>query len=127
MVLYALKHHLGGEIFIPKIPSYKILDVAKAIAPNSIIDVVGVRPGEKLHEEMITDTDSLHTIDLGNYYAILPSVSFNYIEGDYLQHHHADKVPYGFEYNSGTNDQWLSVEDIRALIKLHVDPSFEVN
>ncbi|MGZ7350992.1 polysaccharide biosynthesis protein, partial [Streptococcus pyogenes] len=71
MVMYALENHLGGEIFVPKIPSYKILAVAKAVAPDCEVKVIGVRPGEKLHEEMITDTDSLNTIDLGNYYAIL--------------------------------------------------------
>jgi UDP-N-acetylglucosamine 4,6-dehydratase/5-epimerase len=77
MVMYALNNHLGGEIFIPKIPSYRILDIAAAIAPECETNIVGIRPGEKLHEEMITDTDSLNTIDLGNYYAILPSVSFS--------------------------------------------------
>ena len=83
--MYALQHHLGGEIFIPKIPSYRIMDIAEAIAPECKTEIVGVRPGEKLHEEMITDTDSFHTIDLGKYYAILPSVSFNNTEADYLQ------------------------------------------
>ena len=87
MVMYAIGHHLGGEIFVPKIPSYRILDIAEAIAPNCEKITVGIRPGEKLHEEMITDTDSLNTIDLGEYYAILPSVSFNYEEKDYLNHH----------------------------------------
>ena len=75
LVMFALGHHLGGEIFIPKIPSYHIKDVATAIAPNLKQVEVGIRPGEKLHEEMITPTDSLLTIDLGKYYAILPSIS----------------------------------------------------
>ena len=100
MVMYALNNHLGGEIFIPKIPSYRILDIAEAIAPECETNIVGIRPGEKLHEEMITDTDSLNTIDLGNYYAILPSVSFSNTENDYMSHHKADKVPFGFKYNS---------------------------
>lgn len=126
MVMYALENHLGGEIFIPKIPSYKILDIAKAVAPECKIEVVGIRPGEKLHEEMITDTDSLNTIDLGNYYAILPSVSFMYTEEEYLTHHKAEKVPFGFKYNSGTNTDWETVESLRALIKEHVDPNFIV-
>ena len=79
MVLHALETAWGGEIFVPKIPSYKILDIAKAIAPECETKVVGIRPGEKLHEEMITDTDSLNTIDLGKYYAILPSVSSTFL------------------------------------------------
>ncbi|EGR5063997.1 UDP-N-acetylglucosamine 4,6-dehydratase (inverting) [Vibrio cholerae] len=126
MVMYALEHHLGGEIFVPKIPSYKILDIAKAIAPECKTEVVGIRPGEKLHEEMITDTDSLNTIDLGKYYAILPSVSFTYTEQEYLEHHKAEKVPFGFKYNSGTNTEWESIESLRELIKEHVDPNFTV-
>jgi UDP-N-acetylglucosamine 4,6-dehydratase/5-epimerase len=125
MVMYALLHHLGGEIFVPKIPSYKILDIAKAIAPKCKTKVVGIRPGEKLHEEMITDTDSLNTIDLGEYYAILPSVSFVYTEEDFLQHHNAKKVPFGFKYNSGSNTKWETVSTLRALIKEHVNPNFE--
>ena len=125
LVMYALEHHLGGEIFIPKIPSYRILDVAEAIAPSCKTEFVGIRPGEKLHEEMITDTDSINTIDLGTYYAILPSISFNYTEQEYMTHHKATLVPLGFKYNSGTNTQWLSVEDLRAAIKKHVDPEFE--
>ncbi|MFH4621126.1 UDP-N-acetylglucosamine 4,6-dehydratase (inverting) [Vibrio furnissii] len=126
MVMYAIEHHLGGEIFIPKIPSYKILDIAKAIAPECKTEVVGIRPGEKLHEEMITDTDSLNTIDLGKYYAILPSVSFTYTEAEYLKHHKAEKVPFGFKYNSGTNTEWETIESLRELIKEHVDPNFAV-
>ena len=120
MVMYALEHHLGGEIFVPKIPSYRILDVAKAIDPGCGTPIVGIRPGEKLHEEMITDTDSLNTIDLGKYYAILPSVSFNCTEDDYLVHHKAKKVQFGFKYNSGTNDQWETVDSLKDLIGKHV-------
>ncbi|GAD87967.1 putative UDP-N-acetylglucosamine dehydratase [Vibrio halioticoli NBRC 102217] len=126
MVMYALDNHLGGEIFIPKIPSYKILDIAQAVAPECTIKEVGIRPGEKLHEEMITDTDALNTIDMGRYYAILPSVSFTYSEDEYLEHHKAEKVPFGFKYNSGTNDEWETVEGLRKLIREHVDPNFEV-
>jgi len=124
--MYALDHHLGGEIFIPKIPSYKILDIAEAICPTCEFKEVGIRPGEKLHEEMITDTDSLNTIDLGPYYAILPSVSFTYKEEDYIRHHKAKKVPFGFKYNSGTNTEWETVESLRQLIVEHVDPNFTV-
>ena len=126
MVMYALECHLGGEIFVPKIPSYRILDIAEAIAPKSETPTVGIRPGEKLHEEMITDTDSLNTIDLGKYYAILPSVSFTYSEDSYLLHHKAKKVPFGFKYNSGTNDEWETVDSLRDLIREHVDEDFIV-
>jgi UDP-N-acetylglucosamine 4,6-dehydratase (inverting) len=126
LVMYALAHHLGGEIFVPKIPSYKIRDVAVAIAPECETKLVGIRPGEKLHEEMITDTDSLNTIDLGEYYAILPSVSFEYSESDYLKNHNAVKVPFGFKYNSGTNETWETVASLRQGIIDHVDPKFKV-
>ncbi len=126
LVMFAIDNHLGGEIFIPKIPSYTILDIAKAIAPECDTKVVGIRPGEKLHEEMITETDSLNTIDLGKFYAILPSVSFTHTEKDYLDHHKAVKVPFGFKYNSGTNEEWETVDTLRSLIKEHVDPTFEV-
>lgn len=126
MVMYAIEHHLGGEIFIPKIPSYRVLDVAKAVAPECETKIVGVRPGEKIHEEMITDADSLSTIDLGKYYVILPSVSFVHTEEDFMKHHNASKVPFGFKYNSGTNTDWETVEGLRELIKEHVDPNFAV-
>lgn len=125
LVLYAMRHHLGGEIFIPKIPSYRILDVAKAIAPNCTTRVVGIRPGEKLHEEMVTVTDSLSTIDLGSYYAILPTVSYKWKEDDYLRHHNGIKVPIGFSYNSGENDEWDTVETMRKKIDAFIDPDFK--
>ena len=126
LVMYAIGHHLGGEIFIPKIPSYHIVDVAKAIAPNIPLVEVGIRPGEKLHEEMITVTAALNTIDLGQYYAILPSVSFKHQREEYLQHHQAVPVPQGFHYSSDQNEEWETVETLRAKIKEFVDPNFEV-
>ncbi|MDB4110549.1 UDP-N-acetylglucosamine 4,6-dehydratase (inverting) [Amylibacter sp.] len=126
MVMYALNNHLGGEIFIPKIPSYRILDVAKAVAPECEINIIGIRPGEKLHEEMLTDTDSLNTIDLGKYYAILPSVSFIYTESEYMSHHKANKVPFGFRYNSGTNSRWETVSSLRCLIKQNINSEFNI-
>ena len=110
---------------MPKIPSYRILDIAKAIAPDCERKVVGIRPGEKLHEEMITDTDSLNTIDLGKYYAILPSVSFTYTKIDFLKHHKAMQVPFGFRYSSDNNEEWETVETLRQLIKEHVDNDFK--
>jgi UDP-N-acetylglucosamine 4,6-dehydratase len=126
LVLYALEHHLGGEVFVPRIPSYRIMDVAKAVAPDCRVQIVGIRPGEKLHEEMITETDSLSTIALGKYYAILPSVSFNHTSEEYLKHHGASYVPRGFSYSSGTNDLWESVESLRAKIIEHIDSHFTV-
>lgn len=126
LVMYAIGHHLGGEIFVPKIPSYHITDVATAIAPTLPQVEVGIRPGEKLHEEMITVTDALNTIDLGQYYAILPAVSFKHSREDYLQHHQAIPVPESFHYSSDQNEEWETVETLRAKIKQYVDPNFEV-
>lgn len=126
MVMYALKNHLGGEIFIPKIPSYKISDVASAIAPNMPQKEIGIRPGEKLHEEMITTTDALDTIDLGKYYVIMPSVSFNHTREDYMKHHNATLVPFGFHYSSDNNVDWETPETLREKIKTYVDPNFKV-
>jgi UDP-N-acetylglucosamine 4,6-dehydratase/5-epimerase len=126
MVMYAIINHLGGEIFVPKIPSYNILDIAKAIAPNCETQIVGIRPGEKLHEEMITDTDALNTIDLGKYFAILPAISFIYSEEDYMVHHKAVKVPFGFKYNSKINSEWETVQTLQQLILEHIDSNFKV-
>ena len=126
LVMYAIAHHMGGEIFIPKIPSYKICDIATAIAPNMKQVEVGIRPGEKLHEEMITVTDAIDTIDIGKYYAILPSISDRYTREDFLKHHNATHVPFGFHYSSDINNQWETVESMRDNIKKYVDPSFEV-
>ena len=114
MVLYAVEHAFGGEIFVPKIPSYRILDVAKAIAPEAKIEIVGIRPGEKIHEEMITSSDSFNTVDLNKYYAILPQGNQR------IQQHYEQMggklVEPGFNYNSGSNDQWLSIDELKALI-----------
>lgn len=126
LVLWAIENHLGGEIFIPKIPSYHIKDVATAIAPNLPQVEVGIRPGEKLHEEMITPTDALNTIDIGKYYAILPSVSFKHEKEDYIKHHNGTPVPDGFHYSSDKNDEWETVDTMREKIKEFVDPNFEV-
>lgn len=126
LVMFAIGHHLGGEIFVPKIPSYHIVDVAKAIAPDLPLVEVGIRPGEKLHEEMITVTDALNTIDLGKYYAILPSVSFKHQREEYMKHHQAVMVPQGFHYSSDQNEEWETIESLRAKIKEFVDPNFEV-
>ena len=125
MVLYALDNAWGGEIFVPKISSYKIGDVAKAIAPNIEHKIIGIRPGEKIHEEMITHSDSFNTYDMGKYYAILPTIP-NWSVDKYVSEFSATKVEEGFEYNSNENTEWETPESLRELIKIHVDPSFEV-
>lgn len=125
MVLYALENHWGGEIFVPKIPSYKIMDVAEAIAPECKKEIIGIRAGEKIHEEMITIADSFSTYDLGKYYVILQQET-NWNIQEFLEHFGAQKVPQGFSYNSGENSEWVSVEELRELIIIHVDPNFSV-
>jgi len=124
MVLWSLEQARGGELFVPKIPSYRITDVAEAIGPSCEKPITGIRPGEKIHEEMITASDSFTTIDLGEYYAILPSdgrVQKLYQEAGISN----TAVPSGFAYNSGSNPDFLSVEQLRALIREHVDTAFQ--
>ncbi|MBI1307991.1 MAG: UDP-N-acetylglucosamine 4,6-dehydratase (inverting) [Bacteroidetes bacterium] len=123
MVLHALYHSWGGEIFVPKIPSYKITDVAEAIAPECKKEIVGVRPGEKIHEEMITSSDSYYCYDLGKYYAILPTVTKWSLES-FISTFNAKKVTEGFEYNSGENTDWVDIPTLRKLIVEHVDTTF---
>jgi UDP-N-acetylglucosamine 4,6-dehydratase (inverting) len=123
MVHWAIENAHGTEILVPKIPSYRITDVAKAVAPSCQTEIVGIRPGEKLHEEMITSSDSPNTIDLGRYYAILPLK--NGVAKKYAHSHGATDVPEGFSYNSGSNTDFLSVDTLRDLIKKHIDPTFE--
>jgi UDP-N-acetylglucosamine 4,6-dehydratase/5-epimerase len=123
MVLWAIENAIGKEIFVPKIPSYKIETVAKAIAPKAKCEYIGIRPGEKLHEEMITTADSYNTIEFDKYFVILPS---DVDKKKYLNHFKAWEVPAGFTYNSGTNTEWETVESMRSKIKKHVDPTFTV-
>lgn len=123
MVLHALESAWGGELFVPKIPSYKITDVAKAIGPDCEHKIVGIRPGEKIHEEMITASDSFSTYDLGKYYVILPQMT-NWKLTDYILHFNAIRVKEGFHYTSQNNTEWESVESLRKLIAEHVDNSF---
>lgn len=125
MVMHALEHAWGGEIFVPKIPSYRIPDVATAIGPECEQVNVGIRPGEKIHEEMITPSDSFYTYDLGKYYAILP-VTHSWKLENFITKFDAKIVKEGFTYNSGENTEWETVESLRKLIKEHVDPTFEV-
>lgn len=123
MVFYAIQNAWGGEIFVPKIPSYKIIDVATAIGPECKLKMVGIRPGEKIHEEMITASDSYNTWDLGKYYAILPQKTVFNLQ-QYCEHFKAQKVEEGFSYNSGKNTEWETIESLRELIKRHIDPNF---
>ena len=123
LVLHALESAWGGEIYVPKIPSYKITEVAKAIAPECKIEIVGIRPGEKVHEEMITESDSFSTYDLGKYYVILPQVT-NWNLQEYIKEFKAKKVAEGFQFSSGKNTDWVNAEDLRKLINEHVDPDF---
>jgi len=114
MILFAVENAIGGEIFVPKIPSYRIMDVAEAVAPGVKTEIVGIRPGEKMHEEMITNSDSFNTVDLEKYFAILPQANSK-IQA-YYESKGGKLVEPGFCYNSGTNDKWLSVEEIKSLI-----------
>jgi UDP-N-acetylglucosamine 4,6-dehydratase len=123
MVLHALEHAWGGELFVPKIPSYKILDVAKAIAPDSKIEIVGIRPGEKIHEEMITYSDSFTTYDTGKYFVVLPQIT-NWSLDEFIKKFNAVKVKEGFNYNSENNTEWETVESLRVLIKENLYPDF---
>ena len=125
MVMHALEHAWGGELFVPKISSYRIMDVAEAIGPNCEKPVVGVRAGEKIHEEMITASDAMNTYDLGSYYAILPVNPSWELEG-FIKNFKAKLVPKGFSYNSNDNEEWETVESLRALIKEHVDSNFSL-
>ena len=124
MVFWSLENSFGGELFIPKIPSYRITDLAKAIAPSCKQEIVGIRPGEKIHEEMITLADAINTIDLGKYYAILPP------EGSDIRYKTEKKwskfefLEKDFSYNSQNNAEFLNVDQIRSLIKEHLDSSF---
>lgn len=125
MVLHAMDQAWGGEIFVPKIPSYKVTDVAKAIAPACEQEIIGIRPGEKIHEEMITPSDAFYTYDLGRYYVVLPSTP-NWKLADFKKEFNAVAVPEGFHYHSGNNQEWIGVEEIRSLIQKHVDPQFSL-
>lgn len=119
MVLWAVEHAWGGEVLVPKIPSYHITDVALAIDADCEQKIIGLRPGEKIHEEMITSSDSFNTVDMGRYYAILPAGGHYSIE-EYCAKTGAQAVTPGFCYNSGSNEQFLTVDDLRALVQTHL-------
>ncbi|MBT6030091.1 MAG: UDP-N-acetylglucosamine 4,6-dehydratase (inverting) [Crocinitomicaceae bacterium] len=121
-VLQCLDKMWGGELFVPKIPSYKILDVAKAVAPDCKYETVGIRPGEKLHEEMITETDALNCIEFEKYFVILPSTQLWDIDKFRKESNSSlgEMCEYGFSYNSGTNKHFLNATDLQGLIKNHI-------
>lgn len=125
LVLWALENAQGGEIFVPKIPSYRITDLAQAVGPDCSHEIVGIRPGEKIHEEMITASDSFYTVDFGPHFAILPTAGQHTV-ASYCEARGTDPVPAGYAYDSGTNPDFLSVEDLRHLIRTHLDPTFTV-
>jgi UDP-N-acetylglucosamine 4,6-dehydratase (inverting) len=126
MVLWSIQNAWGGEILVPKIPSYRITDVASAIGPDCEQKIVGIRPGEKIHEEMITSSDSLNTLDIGDYYAILPTFAVSETElapykmADYAAKMKGTQVSAGFSYNSGDNPHFLTAAEMRKLIDEHV-------
>ena len=124
MVKWVLENSLGGEIFVPKLKSYKIIDLAEAIGPSCKKEFIGIRPGEKIHEKMISQADSQSTISLKKYFAILPS------DGQLEEKYRKSKIEFskensGFSYSSGNNDSFLNVKEIRTLIKAYLDPKFK--
>jgi UDP-N-acetylglucosamine 4,6-dehydratase (inverting) len=121
-VLFALEHMWGGELFVPKIPSFRITDLAEAVAPECQRVIVGIRPGEKLHEEMITETDSLSTLEFARYFVMLPSTRL-WDPAEYAQRFGGAPCAHGFRYSSGTNTEWLSVAQLRDLIGRHLGAS----
>jgi UDP-N-acetylglucosamine 4,6-dehydratase len=112
-VIDSLRRMRGGEIFVPKIPSMRVLDLAEAIAPECEIEIVGIRPGEKLHEAMISEDDARHTLEFDTYYVIQPEFPWWSKEG--LEG--GKPLPEGFKYTSDTNTQWLTVEQLRKLVE----------
>ena len=123
-VLNCIKKMWGGELFVPKLPSYRIVDVAEAVGPECKHDIVGIRPGEKLHEEMITITDTLNTVKFEDYYVILPNLDkISWEKEKFIQESNSsigEMCEFGFSYNSGTNKEFLSVNELKQLINNHI-------
>lgn len=115
-VLDCIERMEGGEIFVPKIPSMNIMDLANAIAPGCNIDIVGIRPGEKLHEYMISEEDARNTVEYDDYYVIQPEFRW-WKTDDYIKKNGAHKVVEGFSYNSRDNTQWLSKEALYRIVE----------
>ena len=119
MVLLSMKQASGGEIFVPKIASYNLIDLAKAIMPKSKIKFVGIRPGEKLHEEMISFSESINSVIFDKYYVILPT-SRDYKIKDYIKKNGGKEVTKTFEYRSDTNKDFLSVKKIQNILRDYI-------
>ena len=125
-VEFALDHHMGGEIFVPKSPSYRITDMATAIAPNMEQEEIGIRPGEKIYEELISRADSVNTLDMDDYYVILPSITYTCCHREnYIEHYNAQPVAEGFRYCSNENPVFDSVDTLRQKIRLYVKPTIK--
>ena len=114
MVLWSLQNNIGGEIFVPKVPSFKVLDLAKAINKNCKLKYIGIRPGEKIYEELISKADSINTYNIGNYYSVVEQTQLPVIE--YYKRKKYKKVPLNFEYNSSNNSEFLNVNQLKKLI-----------
>ena len=121
-VFFCLKKMWGGEVFVPKIPSYKIIDLAKAISPKSRMKFIGIRPGEKIHEEMISSSEALNTLEFKNYFVIVPNSEFlDWSKKQYMQKNKNGKIcNYNFSYNSQNNTKFLSISEIKKLIKSNI-------
>lgn len=127
MVYIAIEKQLGGEIFIPKMPSYKLIDLATAIAPNMIQKEIGKRVGEKFHDTIISVSDAPDTIDAGDFYIIIPAMTFqlNKNKVDFEKNYNGKPVDEFFQYSSDTNNQWETVESLRDKICKYIDYNFK--
>ena len=114
LVFYALENMIGGEVFIPKIPSMRMVDLAEAMAPGAPVDVIGIRPGEKLHESLLTIDDARHSIDVGDVYVVLPEHPWWKADPKWMA---GEPLPDGFTYSSDSNDWWLTGDELRTLVK----------
>jgi UDP-N-acetylglucosamine 4,6-dehydratase len=114
LVWHALDDMVGGEIYVKRIPSMRITDIARAVAPDASHDIVGIRPGEKLHEQMIGVDDAPHTYEYPGYYKILPAI--HEWSSDPARINGGVPVAAEFSYASNTNPQWMSVETLRAWV-----------
>jgi UDP-N-acetylglucosamine 4,6-dehydratase len=113
-VMNCIEQMQGGEVFVPKIPSMKITDLATAVAPDTNIDVIGIRPGEKLHEVLISEDEARTTIELDHMYVVQPAEALWFGR---TWEHQGKSLPHGFRYASNTNMEWLSIEDLKKIIE----------